>query len=115
MQNSLKNAGLLTTAMASSPVNLPATGKFIFIVFPFGCLGYALLARPLSPKASSIEKQPVQTACFEEVFLDFLRLRFEFEPLPLYVMAAIHLCDEASRNYPNFVRVLGMVCGWVPV
>ena len=59
---------------------------------------------PFSQKASSMEKQPVQTACFEEVFLDFLRLRFEFEPLPHYVMAAIHLCDETSRDYPDFVR-----------
>lgn len=58
---------------------------------------------PLSPKASRLEKQPIPTACFEEVFLDFLRLRFEFEPLPHYAMAAIHLCDQTSRNYPQFV------------
>ncbi|MEJ6398505.1 hypothetical protein [Yoonia sp. 208BN28-4] len=50
-----------------------------------------------------MEKQPVQTACFEEVFLDYLRLRFEFEPLPHYVMAAIHVCDQSSRSYPQFV------------
>jgi hypothetical protein len=67
-------------------------------------MGCALLACPLSPKVSPVEKQPVQTPCFEEVFLDFLRLRFEFEPLPHYVMAAIHVCDETSRNYPDFVR-----------
>lgn len=66
-------------------------------------LGCALLACPLSPKVSPVEKQPVQTACFEEVFLDFLRLRFEFEPLPHYVMAAINVCDETSRDYPQFV------------
>jgi len=40
----------------------------------------------------------------EEVFLDYLRLRFEFEPLPHYVMAAMHVCDETSRDYPPFVR-----------
>lgn len=67
-------------------------------------LGCAVLACPLSPKLSPVEKQPVQTPCFEDVFLDFLRLRFEFEPLPHYVMAAIHVCDETSRHYPDFVR-----------
>jgi predicted RNA-binding protein with RPS1 domain len=67
-------------------------------------LGYALLACSLSQKASRLEKQPVPTACFEEVFLDFLRLRFEAEPLPHYVMAAMHVCDETSRDYPPFVR-----------
>ncbi|WP_177193895.1 hypothetical protein [Roseovarius lutimaris] len=51
-----------------------------------------------------MEKQPVQTECFEEVFLDYLRLRFEFEPLPHYVMAAMHVCDEKGRDYPEFVR-----------
>lgn len=51
-----------------------------------------------------MEKQPVATACFEEAFLDFLRLRFEAEPLPHYVMAAVHVCDETSRDYPSFVR-----------
>ncbi len=51
-----------------------------------------------------MEKQPVQTECFENVFLDYLRLRFEFEPLPHYVMAAMHVCDQTSRDYPEFVR-----------
>ena len=51
-----------------------------------------------------MEKQPVASECFEEAFLDFLRLRFEAEPLPHYVMAAMHLCDETARDYPEFVR-----------
>lgn len=62
------------------------------------------MACPLFQKANPLKKQPVQTACFEEFFLDFLRLRFEFEPLPHYVMAAMHVCDETSRDYPPFVR-----------
>lgn len=49
-------------------------------------------------------KQPVAGECFEEVFLEYLRLRFEVEPLPHYVMAAMHLCDETGRDYPAFVR-----------
>lgn len=59
---------------------------------------------PFSPKASSMEKQPVPTACFEDAFLDYLRLRFEFEPLMHYVMAAMNICDETGRDYPPFVR-----------
>lgn len=51
-----------------------------------------------------MEKQPLPTECFEEVFLEYLRLRFEFEPLSHYVMAAMHVCDETSRDYPQFVR-----------
>ena len=49
-------------------------------------------------------KQPVVGECFEEVFLEYLRLRFEVEPLPHYVMAAMHLCDGTGRDYPAFVR-----------
>lgn len=49
-------------------------------------------------------KQPVAGECFEEVFLEYLRLRFEVEPLPHYVMAAMHVCDETGRDYPAFVR-----------
>lgn len=51
-----------------------------------------------------MEKQPLPTECFEEVFLEYLRLRFEFEPLPHYAMAALHVCDEMSLDYPQFVR-----------
>lgn len=51
-----------------------------------------------------MEKQPLPTECFEEVFLEYLRLRFEFEPLEHYVMAAMNLCDNSGRDYPEFVR-----------
>lgn len=54
-------------------------------------------------KVRPLEKQPVKTACFEEAFLEYLRQRFEFEPLVHYVMAAIHICDETSQDYPKFV------------
>lgn len=59
---------------------------------------------PFSSKASSMEKQPLPTACFEDAFLEYLRLRFEVEPLPHYAFAAMHLCDEEGRDYPQFVR-----------
>ena len=49
-------------------------------------------------------KQPVAGECFEEVFLEYLRLRFEVEPLSHYVMAAMHVCDGTGRDYPAFVR-----------
>ena len=51
-----------------------------------------------------MEKQPVASECFDNVFLEYLRLRFEVEPLPHYVMAAMHVCDETGRDYPAFVR-----------
>lgn len=51
-----------------------------------------------------MEKQPFQIECFEEAFLDYLRQRFDFEPLAHYVMAAMHICDETGRDYPPFVR-----------
>lgn len=49
-------------------------------------------------------KQPVAGECFEEVFLEYLRLRFEVEPLSHYVMAAMHVCYGTGRDYPAFVR-----------
>lgn len=51
-----------------------------------------------------MEKQPLPTECFEGVFLEYMRLRFEFEPLPHYVMAAMHVCDEMNLDYPQFAR-----------
>lgn len=51
-----------------------------------------------------MEKQPLSTECFEGVFLEYLRLRFEFEPLPHYAMAALHVCEEMSLDYPKFVQ-----------
>ncbi len=50
-----------------------------------------------------MEKQPLQSECFETAFLEYLSLRYEFEPLPHYVMAAIRVCEETSRDYPQFV------------
>jgi len=58
----------------------------------------------LSFGSGFLEKQPVPTECFEDAFLEYLRVRFEFEPLPHYAMAAMHLCHEVSRDYPDFVR-----------
>ena len=49
-------------------------------------------------------KQPVPNDGFEHVFLEYLRLRFEFEPLPHYVMAAISICDTKGTESPEFVR-----------
>ncbi len=49
-------------------------------------------------------KQANDESSFDKVFLDYLRLRFEFEPLPHYVMAAMHVCHEAGHDYPAFVR-----------
>ncbi|MGV6849362.1 MAG: hypothetical protein ACWA5A_13395 [Marinibacterium sp.] len=49
-------------------------------------------------------KQLLPTTCFETAFLEYLRLRFEFEPLMHYAMAALHVCDETGRDYPDFVK-----------
>ncbi len=49
-------------------------------------------------------KQLLPTTCFEIAFLEYLRLRFEFEPLMHYAMAALHVCDETGREYPDFVK-----------
>lgn len=49
-------------------------------------------------------QQPLRTECFESTFLEYLRMRFEFEPLPHYTMAAMQICHETDREYPDFVR-----------
>lgn len=49
-------------------------------------------------------KQANDEGSFDKVFLEYLRLRFEFEPLPHYVMVAMHVCHEAGHDYPAFVR-----------
>ena len=49
-------------------------------------------------------KQLLPSTCFETAFLEYLRLRFEFEPLMHYAMAALHVCDETGREYPDFVK-----------
>jgi len=51
-----------------------------------------------------LAKHLLPTTCFETAFIEYLRLRFEFEPLTHYAMAAIHVCDETSREYPDFVK-----------
>lgn len=51
-----------------------------------------------------LAKQAVASECFEEAFLEYLRLRFEVEPLPHYALAAMHICDETGRDYPAFAR-----------
>lgn len=49
-------------------------------------------------------KHLLPTTCFETAFVEYLRLRFEFEPLMHYAMAALHVCDQTSREYPDFVK-----------
>lgn len=49
-------------------------------------------------------KHLLPTTCFETAFIEYLRLRFEFEPLMHYAMAALHVCDQTSREYPDFVK-----------
>lgn len=49
-------------------------------------------------------KHANRSKCFDKVFLEYLRLRFEFEPLTHYVMAAITVCDSTGDAYPAFVR-----------
>lgn len=49
-------------------------------------------------------RQPLPTECFESAFLEYLQMRFEFEPLPHYAMAAMQVCHETSRDYPEFAR-----------
>ena len=51
-----------------------------------------------------LTKQPLPTECFESAFLELLRMRFDCEPLPHYVMAAMHVCHATNRDYPDFVR-----------
>lgn len=50
-----------------------------------------------------MSKQPLPTECFETAFLEYLRMRFKFEPLPHYVMAAMEVCHQTSRTYPEFM------------
>ena len=65
-----------------------------------------------------MSKQPLQTDSidepyqavferFDDAFLDYLELRWEFEPMHHYVMAAITVCNQRDRPYPDFDK------GWL--
>lgn len=66
--------------------------------------GFALWQDNHRSEGTSLAKQLLPTTCFETAFLEYLRLRFEFEPLMHYAMAALHVCDETGRDYPDFVK-----------
>ncbi|WP_145953485.1 hypothetical protein [Oceaniglobus indicus] len=51
-----------------------------------------------------MEKQPFQIECFEEAFLNYLRQRFEFEPLAHYVMAAMHLTAHSRSSQRTLTK-----------